>query len=223
MGARLKFWVLVILLISNVAVGGAAIFFLRQLDQKYSELVATGLPALNALRALTRDASALQRASLRATVTTDAAARGDELGRIDQSRRAIQATLASLEKDHVLNEGEFRALHTAARDYLTVVAEFEQEVRAGNMSAAMKLQRENLRAAYDRQLAVIDQTAQRVVAVGTALNEEYSSRMRGTATLLGALAGWPLITAILGLVVMLGLLLTLIISVFWPRRVSAAA
>jgi len=222
MEKRFKFWALVTLLVSNVAVGGAAVFFLKQLDQKYSELVATGLPALDGLRALTRDTSALQRASLRTTVAATAAVRADELGRIDQSRRAMQTSLDNLDTEHLLDPAEINQLRTAAAAYFAVVAEFEREARADNMTVATKLQREKMRPAYDHHLAVIDQTAQRLVAVGTALNEEYSNRMRGTATLLGALAGWPLITAIVALVTMVGLVVTMVVWVFWPRRTLSA-
>ena len=50
--SRLKFWLTIGLLVSNLVVGGLSLYFLHSVGERYSNLLDRSVPALNALRTL---------------------------------------------------------------------------------------------------------------------------------------------------------------------------
>ena len=66
----------VLLIISNIALGAFGFFFLRSIDQKYSALIDQSVPTLAALHKLTIKASEAMR-STNPTLLTDRSARDE--------------------------------------------------------------------------------------------------------------------------------------------------
>src|SRR3954466_12780949 len=62
---RVRFWLVVGLLVSNLAVGILSLFFLRSVNQRYALLFERSIPVVNNLRTLTRELGAVQRMARR--------------------------------------------------------------------------------------------------------------------------------------------------------------
>ena len=63
---RLRFVLIIALLVSNLLVGVLSLYFLRSMDRRYGELFVRSVAPINSLRTLTREISLVQRLARRA-------------------------------------------------------------------------------------------------------------------------------------------------------------
>lgn len=201
---RAKFWILLGLLLSNVVVGVVGLRALAKLDRSYTDLVERGLPTLNTLRAMTRDFAVIQRASLRAVLSNDQAERAEQLGRIREARAKVVRHEAALRTGTLSGESALRAFQTARERYDAATALVITELDRGNPDAA-RIQREQMRGAYDDLLDQLDAMADATVRSGKTLSQQYSGEAQRFTHLLLALSGWPL--AVIGIVLLFALAL----------------
>lgn len=207
MSNRAKFWILVGLMLSNVIVGVVGLRALAKLERNYSELVARGLPVLDNLRAMTRDLSVIQRAALRAVLTNNQAERADQIGRLREARLKLTRHESALNSGSFFDEATLHSLQSSRRRYDEATAIVLREIDLGNPDAA-RIQREQMRGAYDDLLDQLDSMAEVTVRSGKTLSQQYSGEAQRFTHLLIALSGWPL--AVMGV----GLLFALALGVF---------
>src|SRR5205085_11949283 len=92
--------------------------------------------------------------------------------------------------------------------------------RAGKFSEANKFNTETLRPLYDAYMLALDAAANFVQRQGSDMRDRYAQDSRWFGGLLLAFAGWPLLAAVVGLLVMAVLTIGLIISIFAPGLLS---
>ncbi len=192
MSDRIKIWLLVILLASNVGLGAVGLYALRSLDANYAELLTRGLPSLEKLRTLTRDLSSAQRASLRAISATTAPEREEHLAALTNLMSAVDAGRSDLvDGPSLLNADDIQRIDTAAQRYRTAVETMMKARHAGAHEDAARLHREEMRPAYELTIAGIDVAVSRVVKNGFDLQARYSSDSVRYTRAVAFLGGWP--------------------------------
>lgn len=201
---RLRIFV-VILMVSNLLLGGLSVYLLRSLDDSYSNLIDRNFPLMNALRKLTKETISMQRQVLAALIATDQAGRADPLQKLEEARTRQAQYLSGL-----LRSDEFRAkpelshaLLLSAQAYESGVQKFRALLAADRHAEADQLRNEHLRPGVNHYLDVIDQAAAAVEDGSQRLNDDYSGKVRTHSTILLGLASWPL---------MIGLVLTVVVA-----------
>lgn len=189
---RIKFWLLLILLASNVGLGAVGLYALRALDANYTELLSKGLPSLENLRTLTRDLSAVQRASLRAIAAATPLEREEHMTSLLGLLATVESDRADLlDGPSLLNPEDISRIDTAVRRYRVACETMMRARKEGAHEDAGRLHREEMRPAYELALAAIDGAAARVVKSGYELNARYSSETMRYTRALAVLGGWP--------------------------------
>ena len=215
---RVRFWLVVGLLVSNLAVGILSLFFLRSVNQRYAILFERSIPVVNSLRTLTRELGAVQR---QARLIADPA---NESGRKELS--PLMDELSTKTKLHALDLSSaelFKATpHAGAiadmsREYNAKVDAFLQLVRAGKLSEASHYNTDTLRPFYDNYLIKLDAAADYVETQGNNLRDRYTQESRFFGGLLLAFAGWPVIAAGIAVFVLALLIITLLVTIFTPE------
>jgi hypothetical protein len=226
---RLKSWLVVGLLVSNLAVGLLSLFYLNSINERYASLIDTNVPLINRLRTLTRELGSVQRFARQVTdgvidpnwaklveamdaASNNARAHAAELGRVELFRDTRHAlTLARFSQEYDDKADHFLAL-----------------VRDRKIAEAIKFNSEVLRPTYDNYQVALDAAANYVQQQGTDLRTQYAQESRRFSGLLLAFAGWPVVAAVLVVGLMLLLILLLLASVFapgigWRRPVTPPA
>ena len=203
----------VLLVLSNVGLGLFGVYILREVDRKYSELIAEAVPSLNELQTLT----ALETEAMRSTNPTLFAEAPQ--GRAEMVKRARLA----LERDRDLRK------HALEREWLAVKADerpnFEgpgedfsqkaQEVvnllEAGDDAAANRLREASLRPAFDRYIAATTRIADVLEEESLRASDQFTAQTGSMSHMLLGLASWPVMLIslffLLALLFVLGVLL----------------
>ncbi len=205
----------VILMVSNLLLGGLSVYLLRSLDESYSNLIDRNFPLMNALRKLTKETISMQRQVLAALIATDQTGRADSLQKLIEARTRQARYLAGL-----LRADEFRArpelshaLLQSSQAYEGGVEKFRALLAADRRPEADQLRNELLRPSVNHYLDVIDQAAAAVEDGSQRLNDDYSGLVRTHSTLLLGLASWPLVIALV-LTVVVGFIIGVLVLVY---------
>lgn len=215
MSNRIKFWLLLVLLLSNLTLGAVGLHALRSVERNYTELVTLSIPVVDALRALTRDIGTLQRSSLRLIWVDDPAERQSLLRAIDEVRPAIAKSLGQLITERsLLAETDRRRIQDEVDSYLLAV---EAMLRARHLqqdTEASRIHREAMRPSYETAMRAIDDGAALVLQSGNELRAHYSSQSERLAHTIVLLGGWP--AALAGAGLLFGFAIA--IFLFFPTR-----
>lgn len=191
---RIKFWLLLILLASNIGLGAVGLYALRALDANYTELLSRGLPSLENLRTLTRDLSAVQRASLRAMAATTPLEREEHMTSLAGLLATVESDRADLmDGPSLMSPDDVQRIDAAIRRYRAACDQMVSARKEGAHDRADRMHREEMRPAYELALAAIDGAASRVVKNGYELNARYSSETMRYTRALAVLGGWPVV------------------------------
>lgn len=215
--SRLKFWLTIGLLVSNLVVGGLSLYFLHSVGERYSNLLDRSVPALNALRTHTRELSAIQRLARRAVDPENEPLWAELLPQMKDASsvaRGRARMLADMESFNGTTHAS--AIQAASRGYDDHVDEFLDLAAARRLTDANRYNNEVLRPAYDAYQAVLDEAGDHVEQQGKDLRERYIEESRFFSGLLLALASWPVLVAMLAGVVMVLMVGALIIAIFAP-------
>ncbi len=213
--------VLVVLLIfSNIALGGFGFYSLRTIDRKYSRLISQTVPALNDLEELTTISVEAMRntnpmlygASTQSRPELSSRARS-ALGRQRELRERIAQNELSLigreQGQSFQKAGEaFDREATAIIDLLTSARDIE----------AQAMREHSLRPIFERYLAEVTKTADLVEAQSLRASETLSARTSSISNIMLGVAGWPVF--ILMAVLIAILVVILFIRVFLFRQES---
>src|SRR6478735_12798205 len=88
---RIRFWLVVGLLIANLAVGILSLFFLRSVNQRYALLFERSIPVVNNLRTLTRELGLVQRLARRVADPSHEPAWKELPGQLDDNSTRARA------------------------------------------------------------------------------------------------------------------------------------
>ena len=215
---RVRFWLVVGLLVSNLAVGILSLFFLRSVNQRYAVLFERSIPVVNNLRTLTRELGSVQRVARR-IVDPDNEPNWKELSpqMDDFSRKARVHALEISNADLFNDTPHSGAIANMSREYDTKVNSFLGLVHAGKLSEANHYNIDTLRPAYDNYQLKLDAAADYVENQGNNLRDRYTQESRFFGGLLLAFAGWPVIAAGIAVLVLALLIVTLLVTIFTPE------
>lgn len=215
---RIRFWLVVGLLVSNLAVGILSLFFLRSVNQRYALLFERSIPVVNNLRTLTRELGLVQRLARR-VVDPDNEPNWKELApqMSDSSTKARVHALDISNAELFKGTPHAAAMVAVSREYDTKVDAFLALIHAGKLPEANHYNTETLRPAYDSYQLKLDAAADYVESQGNNLRDRYTQESRFFGGLLLAFAGWPVIAAGIAVIVLCLLILTLLVTIFTPE------
>lgn len=214
---RIKFWLLIGLLVSNLAVGLLSLRYLNNISGRYSAVIDSSLPLLNQLRTLTRELSTVQRLARRVVDPRNEPTWDQlvaELNETSNKSRSHAAAIGAMEG--VRGSSQAAAIIKQGEIYDGRVDEFLKLIHDKRIEEATRFNSASLRPIYDDYMQVLDGVADYVQ------QREIDQRMRATKEsrvftgFMLAFAGWPLVAVGLGLAAMFVLMLALLISVFAP-------
>lgn len=215
---RTRFWLVVGLLISNLAVGILSLFFLRSVNQRYALLFERSIPVVNNLRTLTREMSGVQRLARR---LVDPANEPDWRSLAPQMRGL--GNRVRLHAQEISSADLFKgtphsaALTAMSEEYDAKVTGFLALVQENKLTEANQYNIEVLRPGYDNYQVKLDAAADYVESQGNDLRHRYAQDSRFFGGLLLAFAGWPVIAAGLAVLALTLLIITLLITIFTPE------
>ncbi len=225
---RVRFWLVVGLLVSNLGVGILSLFFLRSVNQRYALLFERSIPVVNNLRTLTRELGTVQRLARRVVDPASEPA-WKELPPLMQDSSARARTHAADISTAELFKGtpHTEAIVSMSRDYDAKVDRFLLLIQAGKLAEANHYNVEILRPTYDNYQLTLDAAADFVESQGNNLRDRYTQDTRFFGGLLLAFAGWPVIAAGVAVFVLALLIITLLVTIFapefgWSKRGPAA-
>ena len=215
---RIRFWLILALLASNLLVGVLSLVFLRSMDQRYGALLDRSIPPINSLRTLTRELGGVQRLARRIVDPAkepDWAALVKQMDDLSNAAKAHAREVSAMElfKDtpHVA------AIRRFSTEYDDDADRFLALVRGGKLAEANNYNTDTLRPCYDGYQGALDAAAEYVQRQGETLRVRYTEDSRKFGGFLMAFAGWPVLAAAL-LVLVMGLLAAgLLLAVFFPR------
>jgi len=226
---RVRFWLVVGLLISNLGVGILSLFFLRSVNQRYALLFERSIPVVNNLRTLTRELGGMQRLARRVADPAHEPA-WKELPRQleDNSTRARAHALDISNAELFKGTSHVDAIAGMSRDYDGKARHFLALVSADKMAEANQYNIEVLRPTYDNYQLTLDAAADFVESQGNNLRDRYTQDSRFFGGLLLAFASWPVVAAGVAVFVLALLIVTLLVTIFapelgWSKRGAGSA
>lgn len=214
---HLKSWLVVGLLVSNLAVGLTSLVYLNSINDRYATLIDTNMPLINRLRTLTRELGTIQRYARR-VIEPAAEPRWESLvDAMDEASNSARVHAAQLGRmDLFRDTPHAAALARFAQEYDERADQFLALVRAKRTEEAGRFNTDVLRPTYDRYQVALDAAADYVQQRGMDLRDRYAQESRLFSRLLLAIAGWPVVAAMLVVIPMIFLLTILIMSIFAP-------
>jgi len=214
---RLKSWLVISLLCSNLAVGLLSLYYLNSINDRYASLIDVNMPLINRLRTLTRELGSVQRLVRRVTDPANEAdwpALVESLDAASNSARAHAAQLSRL--DFFKGTRHAQVLAQFSQEYDDKADEFLALIRGRKFAEANRFNTDVLRPTYDNYQQALDSAANFVQQQGADLRAKSEQDSRRFSGVLLAIAGWPVLAAGLLVALMAVLLLLLVISVFAP-------
>jgi Four helix bundle sensory module for signal transduction len=185
--------IIVVLVLSNIALGGFGFYFLRAVDRKYSDLIDQAVPTLNDMQTLT----AISMEAMRSTNPT-------LFGESPQSRsERTQAARVALERDRDLRRGILKRewlsrdteervdFQSAGEGFSRAAAAVINLLESGKNAAASRQREESLRPAFDRYIAATTKAADVLEAQSLRTSDLFTERTVSLSRIMLGLASWP--------------------------------
>jgi hypothetical protein len=206
---------LILLVVSNIVLGGLSIYLLRKFDRDFTRLMDRTLPVLHELRSTGRQGSMAYRSLMAAAVTTDPAKRTELIGRAESALALSQQLRLHVLESEIMQErpalaGEFRATGEA---YERMAASFIARAKAIASLGVGDAKFDELRPIFENHVTALTDCADFVEQRSQEMSQEFSREVRGRSTLILGLASWPAL-----IVVALGGLLAVVVVLFTARR-----
>ena len=185
--------VAICLIISNIVVGTAGYFLLREMNQRYSELLQSSLPALNTVRALSWETNRIQRGINRLD-DSQGAARAELLQRQLASKNEANALLAQVlaSRDGMVGEESRDRLQITHSSYIASVLEWRALIDQHRTDEAAALVVTRVRPAYDQYESLLDELANSIYDQGLSGTTRLSAEAGKLGGGLVLVAAWPL-------------------------------
>ena len=217
--SSLRKWFILGLLVSNLILGGLSFFLLRALDARYSELLGRSVPIMAELHGVTMSVMRSRRAmsdSLTAKPGPEQTAFLDRAVHFEQA--SAKARLGYQYSPDVLNgEAVDREMESVAADYKAVMQRFLGFVRNGRIAEASALRTNDLRVITDRYYELLEKRTTQIEERAEQMGQDYTKGISFQSKLVLTMASWPIMAALLVVLVFLITLLSLFVAVFTPR------
>lgn len=216
---RLRFLV-VVLLFSNVALGLVSFYFLRSIDQAYTQLIDRSLPTLNHLRGVATEAASITRS----LTFAQSASAGERRTAYEQKARQSLTLCASHFKEsaeelksQITGEEMVRMEH-AWRDFEERTGKALDTVRQAGDSKAVagdfpRMLRE-LRMAQEEFMARVSQASDVVAQSNLKQSDVVASSADQHGKILLGLGGWPIAALAIIAAIVAVVLLTMVILAY---------
>lgn len=215
--SRVKSWLVIGLLVSNLTVGLLSLFYLNSINDRYSSLLDTHVPLINRLRTLTRELGLVQRYARRITDESDPARRSALADEMDAASNNARAHAEQLARQEIFRDGARAGrFGTFSQDYDDKANHYLALVRDGKLAEAARFNSEVMRATYDDYQAALDVAANRVLQQGLDEKARYEQESRWFSRLLLAFAGWPVLAALLLIVPLVIVFVVLAVAIAAP-------
>lgn len=211
---RKVFWLKLLvglLFLSNLFIGGIAIWAARSSDNAYSSLLESKLPLLEKLGNIGVDYSRLQRRHLNLFLV---APKDEDTVRSDCQVLFAQATKSLKEVHEMLGEAglaiESAELNQFSDSYLKTLRQFDQIMSEGKKNEASDFARLTLRPTLEALLRRVDQLDSQVRGDVLRQSELISKSNKVLNRLMFGLAGWPLFLSALAFVFFVAVIIWLV-------------
>lgn len=190
----------VALLVSNLLLGVVSFMFIRDIDQRYGQLLDISLPVLNEVRSLSWEVTQVQRSINRYP-------QYDPPGRNELLAKRGMATVRAAElldkiKGRDLAEPLMDPLGKLEQTQATVMtasARWLEAVESGDLARAQQINLTSLQPAYERHARELEQLAVLIEKTGAEANVAVSADAFKSRAIVMAIATWPLMAALLAL------------------------
>lgn len=214
---RFRFWLVVCLLVSNLGIGIISLLFLRSVNERYAVLFERSVPVVNNLRTLTRELSYVQRLARRIVDPDNEPAWRDLLPQMDDASKKARVHALDISGAELFKgTPHAEAIAAMSRDYDGKVERYLVLAHDAKLVEANQFNNDVLRQAYDNYQLKLDAAADFVESQGNNLRDRYSQDARLFGGLLLAFAGWPVLAAVLAVIVLGVLIITLLLTIFTP-------
>jgi hypothetical protein len=214
---RIKFWLLIGLLVSNLAVGLLSLRFLNSIGDRYVSVYDRSVPFLNHLRTLTRELSQVQRLARRVVDPKTEPSWTQLVQQLDETSNRARLHAGEIGGMELIRSTRFSPLLMSdGRDYDKRVDEFLALINEHRFEEAGRYNNETLRPAYEDFMRLLDEVGDSVQQQGADVRARYEQDTRLFSGFMLAFAGWPLVALGIGISAVFLLMLALLISVFAP-------
>jgi hypothetical protein len=211
----------VVLVLSNIALGVFCFFTLRTLDRRYSDLIGRSVPLQNDLQTITALAVSAMHTTNPALFDNAGPA---QVRAVERGRAAVARELALRTK--VLRDewmpgvaagrAEFEqageAFGRAALDFLNLID-------GGATADAVRLREEKIRPAFDRYLSATTHAADLLQVESLRVSDEFSAKTGSVSTLVLGFASWPVLI-LAALLILTAVFVIVLMLLFRGREMS---
>lgn len=185
----------VLLVVSNIALGIFSVILLRSVDQRYSELIDRAVPALNDLRELMGDTVAVMRATNPRNFSGPRENLPAALRVAHAAMQTAQGFRTGLLGNDSLKEepADREAVRKTGDAFAATVTEVLQLYSTERLADAVRLREAELLPAFDQHLAAIGKAADAVEALSLGANKDYTTRTNHVSRIVLGVASWPVI------------------------------
>ncbi len=214
---RIKFWLLIGLLASNLAVGLLSLRFLNTISDRYVGTYDRSVPFLNHLRLLTRELSQVQRLARRVVEPSSEPTWAQLVKQLDDTSNRARLHAGEIGGMELIRSTRFAPLLTQeGRVYDQKVDEFLAAIHERRFDEATRYNNDSLRPEYEEYMRLLDDVGDHVQQQGADIRTRYEQESRLFSGIMLAFAGWPIVVLALTLAFVFLLVLALLIAVFAP-------
>lgn len=210
----------VVLVLSNLGLGGFSFYLLGALDREYSIVIGRSVPVLNSLQTLT--AKAME--AMRATNPAQFGRQSDRAAAFVQ-QAGMQFTADREERVKALKPEwagaslERNELQVTGDRFTLLGMEVLAHYNAGRVDEAVRLREGDLRVAFDRYIAAATKAADVLEVESTKINSDISARAGSVSSVVLGISTWPLIL-LLGILMMTVMLVLVLLMFFRGQEIS---
>lgn len=213
--------VVLILVLSNIALGAYSFYLLRSTDRTYTELIRRSVPLLNQVQTVTAEAARAFRGTNFAGVAGTSSRRTE---RLNDGRRGLardEEARAQLLKAGWPAESspEWVEFKGAGEAFAKVAQQVLAEVAGGRIEESVRLREENLRPAFERYLSAATKISDWIETESLRANENASAKTGSMSTIVLGLASWP-VMLLAGLLVLTAVFVLVLMVLFRGREMN---
>lgn len=213
----------VVLVLSNIALGGFGFYFLRAIERKYSALIGQAVPTLNDMQTLT----ALATEAMRATNPTlfSESPQGQALA-VARARIALEHDRdlrnSILKREWLSRDTEERVdFQNAGEAFSPAAAEVIGLFESARDGEASKQREESLRPAFEHYIAATTKAADVLEAQSLRTSDRYAERTVSLSRMMLGLGSWPVVIMGIFLMITALFIIAVLLKVFVFRDEAA--
>lgn len=217
---QLKLLVLVLVL-SNLGLGGFSFYLLRTIDRNYTELISGTVPLLNDLQTLTAKSVDAMRETGSALFNAPPAERAAAVQHSEialAGDRRLRAAILNRPRQPAL-DSSLAALKAAGENFTGTAGEVVRQFAAGEIDAANRLREEALRPAFARYLEAATKAADLLEAESLKKSHVLSAKTGSVANMMLGVASWPVVLLV-GLLALTAVFVLVLMVLFRGREMS---